>query len=430
MPEEAERVLLLAAEQEPGDPRVWLRLADLAEARGDDADTAVYLERAIELDPDVPLVQYRVGVVHKRLGNRTRAVFYLEQAAQNFRPGSKGRRKAELEIEQIAAPALEESGLSRSVPEHESVVYARGDRVLWWGQLSGALVPHNPPVEVRWRDPEGEVAHHETVRMDPFGGIEADFDTGGATLGSWTVEVRLGGFTDRRAQLRAGRRARFVTRIPTPRELARLHQSLTPGERVRIELPAPGAAERLRARLHGAGFEAIRRRADALHALRGFTLPDYVGARMRLLLCGLNPSPWSAETGVPFGRPGNRFWPAARAAGLLERDRDPFAALAAGVGFTDLVKRATPGAHELAREEYARGLRRVRALVREWRPGAVCFVGLEGWRAIEDRRARAGWLEHDFEGRPAYLMPSTSGRNAHADLGQLTAHLRSAGGPR
>lgn len=222
------------------------------------------------------------------------------------------------------------------------------------------------------------------------------------------------------------------SRIATPRTLARLHRRLATGERVRFALPdSPARIRTLRRRLEGAGFESVRRRGQELHARRAFTLPDYVGARMQLLVCGLNPSPWSAETGVPFGRPGNRFWPAALAAGLVERDRDPFAALAGGIGFSDLVKRATPGAHDLGREEYARGLERIRGLVAEWSPRVVCFVGLEGWRAAVDRRARAGWIAGALEGHPAYLMPSTSGRNAHASPEGLARHLRTAlAGPR
>jgi TDG/mug DNA glycosylase family protein len=218
-----------------------------------------------------------------------------------------------------------------------------------------------------------------------------------------------------------------VTR--SPRTLARLHQRLEPGARVRLALRPGEDAGVLRSRLRGAGFGAIRLREGVVHARREPTLPDYVGARLRLLVCGLNPSLYSAETGVPFGRPGNRFWPAARAAGLVEAERDPFAALAMGLGFTDLVKRATPGAGELAREEYARGLRRVAALVREWRPGGVCFVGLAGWRQVVDPRAVQGWIEAGFAGRPAYLMPSTSGRNAHASLRALAVHLREAARP-
>jgi uncharacterized protein YfaS (alpha-2-macroglobulin family) len=64
--------------------------------------------------------------------------------------------------------------------------------VLWWGKLSDGLVPHNPPVDVLWRGPDGGIAHTQQVRMNPFGGIEAEFDTDGAALGAWRVEARLG----------------------------------------------------------------------------------------------------------------------------------------------------------------------------------------------------------------------------------------------
>ncbi len=52
----------------------------------------------------------------------------------------------------------------------------------------------------------------------------------------------------------------------------------------------------------------------------------------------------SADAGVGFARPGNRYWPAALAAGLVTVDRDARHALVHhGIGMTDLVKRATPG---------------------------------------------------------------------------------------
>ena len=102
------------------------------------------------------------------------------------------------------------------------------------------------------------------------------------------------------------------------------------------------------------------------------------------------------------------------------------AALRSGIGFTDLVKRATARAAELRPEEYAAGVRRLDALVRRHRPDVTCFVGLDGWRRAVDRRARPGFIANGFAGRPAYLMPSTSGLNAHASLERLTEHLRTA----
>jgi TDG/mug DNA glycosylase family protein len=136
---------------------------------------------------------------------------------------------------------------------------------------------------------------------------------------------------------------------------------------------------------------------------------------------------YSADVGVGFARPGNRFWNAALAAGIVTRARDTRHALVAhGIGMTDLVKRATPRADELTRDEYRAGLARVERLVRWLQPGAVCFVGLAGWRAAVDRRAVAGVQPGDIGGRPAYVMPSTSGLNARVPLAELADHLRAA----
>src|SRR5207247_5639088 len=96
-----------------------------------------------------------------------------------------------------------------------------------------------------------------------------------------------------------------------------------------------------------------------------------------------------------------------------------------GVGMTDLVKRATPRAGLLS-GEYRSGAERVRRLVAWLRPGAVLFVGLEGWRAAVDRRAVAGAQTHGFGGVPAYVMPSTSGLNARTLRAELVAHVRAA----
>jgi double-stranded uracil-DNA glycosylase len=182
----------------------------------------------------------------------------------------------------------------------------------------------------------------------------------------------------------------------------------------------------------GAGFDVEECTHDGgewivLTARRGRTLPDFVDAGMRVLVCGLNPSEYAADAGVGFARPGNRFWPAALAAGLVSRDRDPRHALAVHhVGMTDLVKRATPRADALRAEEYRAGIDRLDRLVRWLRPRVVCFVGLAGYRAAVDRRAPAGKIPDGFAGTRAYLMPNPSGVNAHATIDRLADDLRAA----
>lgn len=179
----------------------------------------------------------------------------------------------------------------------------------------------------------------------------------------------------------------------------------------------------------GAGFDvgsvAVEGPNVHVQAARARTLPDTVGPGMRILMCGLNPSLYAADAGVGFARPNNRFWRAAIAAGVVSRPRDPRRALVAdGVGITDLVKRATVGSSELRPDEYRAGVARVERLVRWLQPRVVCFVGLEGWRLAMDRKAVAGPVEGRFAGAAAYLMPSTSGLNAHARFDDLVEHFR------
>ena len=148
---------------------------------------------------------------------------------------------------------------------------------------------------------------------------------------------------------------------------------------------------------------------------------------MRLLVCGLNPSLYSADAGVGYARPGNRFWPSALAAGIVSIDRDPRHALVHhGVGFTDLVKRPTVGAAELTADEYRAGLERLDRLCALLRPAAVAFCGLTGWRAAVDPKATAGWQDRRVGGVPAYVLPNPSGLNAHAQVPDIAAHLTAA----
>jgi TDG/mug DNA glycosylase family protein len=187
--------------------------------------------------------------------------------------------------------------------------------------------------------------------------------------------------------------------------------------------------DRLRAVVEGAGFtvDEVRlgeRRHIEVWATRARTLPDLVRPGLRVLCCGYNPSLLAADRGVPFARPGNRFWPAALASGLVTVDRDPLHALRHhDVGFTDLVKRATVAAAELTKRELRAGLDRVTAMCEWLAPSVVCFLGVGAWRDLVDRKASAGWQELRLGASRVYVMPNPSGLNASTQHAGFVEHL-------
>lgn len=274
-----------------------------------------------------------------------------------------------------------------------------------------------------------------------------------AAPGAWCVRADLEHLPFRPGALGGGwARNSYLHVAPRrlPLALAGLHRALAVGaplalsmkrgEYVGHDLPGddfPGrffalwSPEHLAEIVTGAGFGIT---ACELHgttidirATRLRTLPDFVGPGMRVLVCGLNPSLRSADVGLGYAGPSNRFWPAAIDAGLVTHTRDPWHALRHHrMGMTDLVKRATVGAAELRPAEYRDGRARVERLVRWLEPGVVCFVGLAGYRAAIDRRAQPGVQPEPFGGAVAYVLPSTSGLNARTSRAELTDHLRAA----
>lgn len=210
-----------------------------------------------------------------------------------------------------------------------------------------------------------------------------------------------------------------------PLALAELHRSLPEGRSVGVSARWPRGPITPADLLTGAGFVVDRAGSDdVVWATRARSLPDTVGPHLRLLVSGLNPSEHAADAGVGYVTPGNRFWPAALAAGLVTRDRDPWHALRHhGLGMTDVVKRATPRADALTRDEYRHGIERLERLCAWLRPAVMVFVGLAGWRAAVDRSAAAGRQPGGLGGSPVYVLPSTSGLNAGTPLSALVEHL-------
>ncbi len=166
-----------------------------------------------------------------------------------------------------------------------------------------------------------------------------------------------------------------------------------------------------------------------LESYRDTTVPDLVDDDVRLLLVGINPGLWTAATQTHFARPGNRFYPALLAAGIIERRVDPAAGmtpedrdhlLGRGIGITNLAPRATARASELTREELRAGGERLVALVGRVRPRVVAVAGVTAYRtAFADPGARTGPQERRLADAELWVVPNPSGLNAHDTVATL-----------
>ena len=152
-------------------------------------------------------------------------------------------------------------------------------------------------------------------------------------------------------------------------------------------------------------------------------MPDLVGPGVRVLLCGINPSLWSGAVGLHFANPSNRLWTVLHASGWTPerlRPEQTDAVLAAGLGITNLVARATARADELADEELRAGLPGVAALAERVRPAWVAFLGLSAYRtATGDRRAGVGPQDRRTGPARTWLLPNPSGLNASWQVPRL-----------
>jgi double-stranded uracil-DNA glycosylase len=165
-----------------------------------------------------------------------------------------------------------------------------------------------------------------------------------------------------------------------------------------------------------------------LERARGSFVADLIAPGLHALICGINPSLYSAVVGYHFARPGNRFWPAIYAAGITPRRLRPdeqSELLALGYGVTNVVERATARADELSPEEFVAGGARLAARVARYRPSALAVLGVSAYRiAFARPRAVVGPQPDTVGGAPVWVLPNPSGLNAHYSLDALARAYR------
>lgn len=159
------------------------------------------------------------------------------------------------------------------------------------------------------------------------------------------------------------------------------------------------------------------------------TLPDLLTGGLDIVFVGINPSIYSAQRGHYFARRTNRFWPAFSRSILslrareglgvdrlgFENDRD---LLDHGIGFTDVVKRATSKASDLSASELAAAVDALVAKLERYRPRIACFHGITGYRPVHRRLTQAappglGAANLRIGATELYVVPNPSGANAH-----------------
>ncbi len=168
-----------------------------------------------------------------------------------------------------------------------------------------------------------------------------------------------------------------------------------------------------------------------LESFVGATVDDLIGDDCRLLFVGINPGLWTAATETHFAYPGNRFYPALRLAGIIERDIDRGVGmsdddrahlLGRGIGITNVARRATAKASELTKEELIEGGEQLRRFVKRHRPTVVAVAGITAYRtAFREPKAVTGEHTEGFEGSRLWVVPNPSGLNAHETVATLAA---------
>ena len=167
------------------------------------------------------------------------------------------------------------------------------------------------------------------------------------------------------------------------------------------------------------------------------TLPDYLDHDLDVVVIGQNPSPAAVARQCYYGNPRNRFWAACRGAGLVPVDFEPTPAGLRWllehqrIGFTDVVKRPTPGAGDLRAADFREWAPVLDDHLRHYRPRVLWFNGkgvyqsyLRYGRGVRPGTVALGEQPGTLEGSRVVVTPNPSPANAAWRLDDLIACYR------
>jgi len=166
------------------------------------------------------------------------------------------------------------------------------------------------------------------------------------------------------------------------------------------------------------------------------TLPDYLTPKLEIVSIGLNPSLPSVREGFYFANPRNRFWRALNDSGLLAEQLVPGVAAMDillkrdRIGFTDVVKRPSAGAHDLRAADYRQWSPLLLQKLEKYQPKIAWFHGKQAYanylKHAEGIKAPVAWGEqsHCIGSARVFVTPNPSPANAAYSLVVLTDWFR------
>jgi TDG/mug DNA glycosylase family protein len=154
--------------------------------------------------------------------------------------------------------------------------------------------------------------------------------------------------------------------------------------------------------------------------MAGQVLPDYLGANLRVVICGTAVGKTSARRGHYYAGPGNEFWTFLHQAGLTPVSLSPeqdARILEFGIGLTDLAKTVAASSDRGLRSRF--DVDEFLAKMPHRSPRVVAFHGKEAAKAVSrhlghGREIHLGLQDWKIGESLVFILPNASGANRDA----------------
>src|SRR6266404_3080680 len=142
------------------------------------------------------------------------------------------------------------------------------------------------------------------------------------------------------------------------------------------------------------------------------TLPDHLRKGMKLVIIGCHPTESSVRVGHYYAGRDNEFWPLIFEGGVVPEPfdyRDVKRVIEFGIGLTDLVKRPSKTAAEMARQDFAEWRIVLSPKLKEFAPRVVAFNGKMTYALFAQRKRKYRLQKESLYGARVYVLPETPG---------------------